>query len=93
MTDVHIDIIVYRGSPLDYPHYRHTGLWLRFADGSPPLLVHIVGPRGEFVFETRQDHTPWDTQRDAKSVKVGDLTVAASHANCFCTSKRLRRQG
>ncbi|KXT00466.1 hypothetical protein AC578_1941 [Pseudocercospora eumusae] len=78
MTTVHINIIVYKGSPLDYTQYRHTALWLRFADGSPSLLAHIIGPLGGFIFEWKQSSKPWETQRYAKTVDVGCLTVAAT---------------
>ena len=80
MTTIHIRIIVYKGSPLDYSQYRHTALWLRFTDGSPSLLVHIVGPPGGFVFESRQSSQPWETQRYAKMIEVGTLTVVATSA-------------
>ncbi len=80
MTTIHISIIVYKGSPLDYSQYRHTALWLRFADGSPPLLVHVVGPSGGFEFESRESSKPWESQRYANIVDVGTLTVAATSA-------------
>lgn len=80
MAIIHISIIVYKGSPLDYSQYRHTSLWLRFADRTPPLLAHIVGPWGEFVFESRESFEPWESQRYAKIVDVGTLTAAATSA-------------
>jgi hypothetical protein len=80
MTTVHVSIIVHKGSPLDYPHYRHTALWLQFTDHSPSQLVHVVGPPGGYEFECKQDLEPWETQGYAKTIDVGDLMVAATPA-------------
>lgn len=80
MTDVHISIIVYKGSPLDYPHYRHTAIWLQFADGSTPLLAHAIGSRQDFTFECKEIDDPRETRRYAKTVQVGMLTIAATPA-------------
>ncbi|CZT14240.1 uncharacterized protein RCC_00215 [Ramularia collo-cygni] len=88
MTAVHLSIIVYKGSPLDYPQYRHTALWLRFGDGSPPHLVHVVGPPGGFVFESGESDKPWETQGFAKMVEVGRLLVSATPVQ---TVQALRR--
>lgn len=89
MTAVHISIVVYTGHPLDYSQYRHTALWLRFADRSPSLLVHVVGPPGEFIFESKESSKPWETQRYAKTVEVGLLRVAATSAQAVAALQRV----
>lgn len=89
MTTVRLSIIVYKGSPLDYSHYRHTALWCRFADQSPSLLVHVVGPVGEFEFESREESQPWETRRYARRIDVGMLTVAATRAQTEALLQRI----
>lgn len=76
--NIHLSIVVYKGSPLDYSHYRHTALWIRYPDSSPAVLVHVVGPRGDFLFESRESESPWETKRFAKVVEVGYLTRSAA---------------
>lgn len=84
-----MSIIVYKGDPLDYSQFRHTALWLRFADRSPSLVVHVVGPPGELTFESRQSSQPWETQRYAKTVEVGYLRVAATSAQTVAALQRV----
>lgn len=78
MTTVHVSIIVHKGSPLDYPRYRHTALWLQFADNSSPVIVNVVGPQGGFEFESRESQAPWNVEGYAKTVDVGQLTTSAT---------------
>lgn len=75
MTTVHISIIVHRGAPLDYPHYRHTALWSHFGDQYQPLIAHVVGPVGDFEFESREEAQPWKNEDFAKIVDVGPLAT------------------
>ena len=71
----HVSIIIYRGEPLDYSKYRHTSIWLQFHDGSPALLVHIVGPAGEFELQTRNVANPGESAKFVKKVEVGNMTA------------------
>lgn len=89
MTTIHISIIIYKGSPLDYPQYRHTALWLQFADRSPSLIIHVVGPSGGFEFECKQNSRPWEDQSLAKTVDVGHLTVATTPSQIAQTLQRI----
>ena len=74
-TIVHISIAVFKGDPVDYQKYRHTALWIRFRDGSPAILAHIVGPPGEFEFQVREHYDPSQSASLAKIVDVGYLQV------------------
>lgn len=49
-TTVYISIAIYVGDPIDHQKYRHTNLYLEFANREPSALVHVVGPPGEFEF-------------------------------------------
>ena len=78
-TTVHVSIQIYRGDPLDYPRFRHTSLFLKFANQDPSTLVHVVGPIGEFEFTTQEGYDPSQDQSLARSVDVGDLSVQTSY--------------
>ncbi|KAM0718125.1 hypothetical protein Q7P37_006457 [Cladosporium fusiforme] len=58
--------------------YRHTSLFIKFANGNPSTLVHVVGPPGEFNFEHRDSYDPSQSLSLAKTVDVGFLSVQAS---------------
>lgn len=77
-TTVHVSIQIYRGDPLDYPRFRHTSLFLKFANQDPPTLIHVVGPIGEIEFTTQEGYDPSQAQSLARSVDVGCLSVQAS---------------
>ncbi|KAI7364197.1 hypothetical protein KC354_g5885 [Hortaea werneckii] len=75
-SKVHISVVVYRGEPLDYPHYRHTALWIRFRDDeSFPYLAHIVGSPRDYKFETRQSEDPTRSLLFARLISVGWLSA------------------
>lgn len=80
MTTVYISIFVLKGDLLDYPQYRHTALWLEFGNDSPSLLVHVVGPHGEFKFESRESSQPYEVEGYAKKIDVGFLNVKMTSA-------------
>lgn len=48
-------ILVYKGDPIDYTEYRHTGLFLQWPDATTSLL-HVRGTQGIFEFETRENY-------------------------------------
>ena len=89
MTRIYISIIIYKGSPLDYPQYRHTAIWLRFEDGSPSLLVHVVGPSGGFEFESKRSSDPSESQRFAKRIDIGYLTIDMTPAQIVQVLQRV----
>lgn len=89
MSTVHMSIIVYKGSPLDYQRYRHTAFWIRFRDGSPAVLVHVVGPIGQFEFQARQAPNPSESAGFAKAIDVGFLTVSATPAQVLQALQRI----
>jgi len=89
MTNVHINIIFSKGSPLDYPQYRHTALWIQYANGSALILAHIVGPNGDYVFETRESAVPWETQGFARKIDVGLLAATATPAQIVQALRRV----
>lgn len=80
MTNIHVSIIVHKGDPLDWPEYRHTALWLRSDDGSPALIVHIIGASGTFEFQIRPDSHPDEDKLYVRTVDVGHLDGAMSAA-------------
>ncbi|KAB8261994.1 hypothetical protein BDV32DRAFT_147989 [Aspergillus pseudonomiae] len=66
-------ILIYTGSPLDYPEYRHTALHFSFATGSTSTM-HVVGTQGLFIFQEDVDADPHDFGSElAKTVSVGDI--------------------
>lgn len=73
MTDVHVCVAIYIGGLPDIPQHRHTALWLRFGDGTTPLLAHIVGDIGAFRLETQQNPEPWVSRKFYKMIPVGKL--------------------
>ncbi|KAK6435962.1 hypothetical protein LTR95_007849 [Oleoguttula sp. CCFEE 5521] len=80
-SGVHISIIVHRGTPLDYPQYRHTALWLRFSDHSPDLTAEIVGAHGFFEFQTRDNADPYASRDFVRAIDVGYLTNTFTKAS------------
>lgn len=42
-TTVYVSVTIYAGDPVDYPRYRHTSLFLEFANQGPSALVHVWG--------------------------------------------------
>jgi len=77
-TKVDISIAVFKGDPLDCQRYRHTSLFITFANQDPSVIVHVVGPVGEFEFDTQDGCDPSQDQSLAKLVDVGLLSVPTS---------------
>ncbi|KAK7541389.1 hypothetical protein IWX49DRAFT_322009 [Phyllosticta citricarpa] len=75
-TTVHANVIVYRGSPLDYQKYRHTALWFYFADGTTPALIHATGSRGDFGLQIVNVANPTLSATFVKKIEVGQLRFA-----------------
>lgn len=76
---------------MDYPQYRHTSLWVRFADGGSPFLAHIVGPLQAFEFETKEMQDPTTTRSFARLISVGWLGVSwtPSQIHAFLQNVRI----
>ncbi|PMB73315.1 hypothetical protein BM221_000736 [Beauveria bassiana] len=66
-----IYVAVFKGIPMDFCKFRHTGLWFYPDEGTEECYVHVVGLTGEFEFETRLGWDPANTVSFAKKVKVG----------------------
>ena len=77
---VQISVVVYEGEPVDYPKYRHTSLFFEFANREPSLLAEVVGPPGEYEFQTQDDYDPSQSQGIARIVKVGVSLVEVRRA-------------
>ncbi|OQO13752.1 hypothetical protein B0A48_01982 [Cryoendolithus antarcticus] len=73
-AQVHISIILHKGTPLDYPQYRHTALWLQSSDGSPARLAEIAGAHGFFEYEHADHADPSLNQDCVRLIDVGDLS-------------------
>lgn len=80
-TIVHISVTIYVGDPIDYPRYRHTSLYLEFANQEPSALVHVVGPIGEFEFTVQDGYDPSQDSSLARKVDLGRLSVEDSRPN------------
>ena len=65
-----LSIIVYEGSPVDAPEYRHTALFLDIS-GQSTTLLDIKGAIGFFRVETRSAVDPIDTMKFIKKIPVG----------------------
>lgn len=77
VTIPYLNIVVYKGDPLEYREKRRTALWLRFRGFSPDLLVRIVGDYGSLMLSVAEcddlsEHI--DTKR--RTIGIGPLTSA-----------------
>lgn len=79
-TTVHISVAVFKGDPVDCQRYRPTSLFVAFANQDPAVVIHVVGPPGEFEFDTQDGYDPSRDQSLAKLADVGTLSVQASRA-------------
>jgi len=70
-TKYKVYIAIYKGDPLDYSKWRHTGLWFVPEQGSTNYFYHVKGLTGEFEFERRKNFDPTTSRTFAKKVKVG----------------------
>jgi hypothetical protein len=71
-TPASINILIFKGEPLDYQRYRHTSLYLSFADNQDPFVAHAVGPPGEYEFQIREPYDSTESQSIVRTVKVGN---------------------
>lgn len=80
--EVRKSIVVFRGSPLDWPEYRHTVFWIKFQDGSSPAtMMHISSiETGLFQFKVEPGYDPTRDARFAKEIDVGFITTVATSA-------------
>jgi len=74
-------IAVYKGEPVDFQKYRHTGLWFVPEESGSTLFCHVTGSTGDFTFESRTNYNPTSSETLAKTIEVGatqqKLTAAA----------------
>jgi hypothetical protein len=75
---VHISIAVFKGDPVDSQRYRHTSLFVTFANHDPSTVFHVVGPPGEFEYDIQIGYDPSGDQSLAKLVDVGPLSVEST---------------
>jgi hypothetical protein len=75
---VHISIAVFKGDPVDCQRYRHTSLFITFANHDPSTVFHVVGPPGEFEYDIQVGYDPSGDQSLAKLVDVGLLSVEST---------------
>jgi hypothetical protein len=69
-TPASINIPIFKGEPLDYQRYRHTSLYLSFADNQDLFVAHAVGPPGEYEFQIREPYDSTESQSIVRTVKV-----------------------
>lgn len=77
-TIVQISIVIYKGRPLDYQKYRHTSLYFEFENLEPSAIIHVVGPKKQYIFECRDGYDPTQSSSLAKIVALGPLSVQAN---------------
>jgi hypothetical protein len=75
---VHISIAVFKGDPVDCQRYRHTSLFITFANHDPSTVFHVVGPPGEFEYDIQVGYDPSGDQSLARLVDVGPLSVEST---------------
>lgn len=68
----HLDIVIFRGSPLNFQKYRHTSLYLKDEVGSA-CLYHAKGTNGALTFEARKEYALTQSRHLAKRISVGCL--------------------
>lgn len=85
-----ISVLVHRGQPLDYQMYRHTAIFIQFQDDSPPLLVQISEPNGEYEFDCVPHYKPESNADLVKTIDVGFLRVAIEPATLARTMATVR---
>lgn len=78
--DIHLSIIIHRGSPLDYQIYRHTSLWMQATSGKP-MIAEILGSTGFFEFQTSFNENPTQHPDFVDKVNVGPLSSSAGASN------------
>lgn len=91
-NNVHISIIVCKGSPLDYQQYRHTAFWIQFDDPSttPAIMAHITGTAGMFQFEFQETNSdPTSSSNFAKQIEVGFLITPATPSQLRLVLQRI----
>lgn len=75
---VHVSIAVFKGDPVDSQRYRHTSLFITFANQDPSAVYHVVGPPGEFEYVIQSGYDPSSDQSLARLVDVGNLSVEST---------------
>ncbi|KAI6823983.1 hypothetical protein KC367_g8187 [Hortaea werneckii] len=66
-SSAHISVIVFKGSPLDYPQYRHTSLWLNANWTLSQILAFLQNVRIDH-FDREFNCQTW-IERALKSLK------------------------
>ncbi|KAK3186280.1 hypothetical protein K4F52_005044 [Lecanicillium sp. MT-2017a] len=69
-------VVVFKGDPVDFIKYRHTGLWFVPEDGGTQHYFHVTGLTGQFQFESRKGFDPTKSRTFAKKVKVGKIKLS-----------------
>ncbi|KAE8149663.1 hypothetical protein BDV25DRAFT_172717 [Aspergillus avenaceus] len=67
-------LLIYTGSPLDSPEYRHTALHFDFPTGRTSTM-HVIGTQGLFTYQELQDADPTTTsgRELARSIPIADI--------------------
>jgi len=74
-----LSIIIYKGSPVDAPEFRHTALFLEIP-GSNSLLLHIVGTSGIFQPQVKQNEDPSKSQKFVRRIAVAKIQGQSKNA-------------
>ena len=72
-----LNIIVYRGDPVDAQSTRHTSFFIEFSDGSS-VLSHAVGGHGFFEHEERWNTNPSESRHHERTIPVARIQTRES---------------
>ncbi|KAM3503506.1 hypothetical protein MY11210_008690 [Beauveria gryllotalpidicola] len=64
-------VAVFKGDPVDFQKYRHTGLWFVPEGSGTKYYFHVKGFTGSFEFERRENFDPTTSRTFAKKIKLG----------------------
>ncbi|KAJ5093215.1 hypothetical protein N7456_009076 [Penicillium angulare] len=72
-----VQILVYRGEPVDSINYRHAALFFKFPNGSQSLM-NAEGTPGLFEFKAREDYAPEFSIKLAATIPVAEFSDAVN---------------
>ncbi|EGX92171.1 hypothetical protein CCM_06332 [Cordyceps militaris CM01] len=71
-------VVVFRGEPMDFSKWRHTGLWLVPDDETHSYYFHVCGIPGSFQYEKRTNYDPEFSTKFAGKIPAGDTKLSLS---------------
>ncbi|KAK5989199.1 hypothetical protein PT974_10699 [Cladobotryum mycophilum] len=84
-----VHIIVYKGDPLDYQKFRHTGIWFTPVLDGAHYFFHIIETDQGYLFETRPNFDPTKSRTFAEKVDVGETRISLAPSELMRTMQRV----